>query len=166
MADRIVVMKQGYIQQVGTPYELYFKPVNMFVAGFIGEPPMNFVRGRAEGGLFCVDTQSLDLAACLGSKTSDYEGKEIVFGFRPESIILGEADNACHLKAKVELTEMLGDNANVYITMGDLHAILKVDPHDMPAVDSDITFSVPYGKVYLFDGETEEVIPSGSEQAG
>ena len=166
MADRIVVMKQGYIQQVGTPYELYFKPVNMFVAGFIGEPPMNFVRGRAEGGLFCVDTQSLDLAACLGSKTSDYEGKEIVFGFRPESIILGEADNAYHLKAKVELTEMLGDNANVYITMGDLHAILKVDPHDIPAVDSEITFSVPYGKVYLFDGETEEVIPSGSEQAG
>jgi multiple sugar transport system ATP-binding protein len=58
----------------------------------------------------------------------------------------------------VELTEMLGDNTNVYTTMDEVHSILKVDPHDTPEVDSDITFSIPYENVYLFDGETEMVI--------
>ncbi|MCR5674464.1 MAG: sn-glycerol-3-phosphate ABC transporter ATP-binding protein UgpC [Lachnospiraceae bacterium] len=160
MADRIVVMKQGYIQQVGTPYELYFRPVNMFVAGFIGEPPMNFIRGTLQNGQFPVDTQKLDISPVLGNRTAEFADREIVFGFRPESVLLGEQENSFHLKALVELTEMLGDNANVYITIGDEHAILKVDPHDIPAIDSEITFSVPYDRVYLFDGQTEDVIPT------
>ena len=158
MADRIVVMKAGYIQQVGTPYELYFKPANVFVAGFIGEPPMNFVRGKLEGGKFRLGGKALDLGAKLGNKAKAYEGKEVIFGFRPESIRLGAQQNAYVLPAEVELTEMLGDNTNVYITMGEDKAILKVDPHDTPEVDSAITFSIPYESVYLFDGETEKVI--------
>ncbi len=158
MADRIVVMKEGYVQQVGTPRELYFNPVNMFVAGFIGEPPMNFVRSKVQGGKITVGKTALDLSYKLGSKLAQYEGKELVFGFRPEAIRLGEHDNAYVLPATVELTEMLGDNTNVYIEMEGEHSILKVDPHDTPDVDSKITFSIPYESVYLFDGETEQVI--------
>ena len=158
MADRIVVMKEGYVQQVGTPRELYFNPVNMFVAGFIGEPPMNFVRGKVQGGKMNIGGTVVDLSHKLGSKLASYEGKELAFGFRPEAIKLGSHDNAYVLKANVELTEMLGDNTNVYIVMEDVHSILKVDPHDTPAMDSDITFSIPYDSVYLFDGETEHVI--------
>ena len=158
MADRIVVMKEGYVQQVGTPRELYFDPVNMFVAGFIGEPPMNFIRSKVSGGKIKVGTEQLDLSRKLGGKLAQYEGKELVFGFRPESILLGKHDNAYVLPAAVELTEMLGDNTNVYIKMESDQAILKVDPHDTPEVDSTITFSIPYENVYLFDGATENVI--------
>ena len=158
MADRIVVMKDGYVQQVGTPRELYFNPVNVFVAGFIGEPPMNFVKGTVHGGKFTVGKTEVDLSHKLGDKLSAYEGKEIVFGFRPEGIVLGEHEDAYVLPADVELTEMLGDTTNVYIKMEDVQAILKVDPHDTPEVDTAITFSVPYKNVYLFDGKTEAVI--------
>ena len=158
MADRIVVMKDGYVQQVGTPRELYFDPVNVFVAGFIGEPPMNFVRGKVTGGKLKVGKVDVDLSHKLGKDLAKYEGKEIVFGFRPEAIKLGQKQDAYVLPANVELTEMLGDNTNVYIQMEDLHSILKVDPHDTPEVDSQITFSIPYENVYLFDGETEMVI--------
>ena len=157
MADRIVVMKDGYVQQVGTPRELYFNPVNVFVAGFIGEPPMNFIRTRLSGGKIDIAGKTLDLTK-LGKKLGAYEGKEIVFGFRPEAVRLGSHDEAYVLPATVELTEMLGDNTNVYITMGDMHPILKVDPHDTPEIDSEILFSIPYESVYLFDGETEKVI--------
>ena len=158
MADRIVVMKDGYVQQVGTPYELYFTPVNVFVAGFIGEPPMNFIRGTVKEGLFRIGNRNIDLSAKLGSSLYDWEGKKIVFGFRPEGTVLGEAEDACQLDGVVELTEMLGDNTNVYVTMKDQRCILKVDPHDTPDIDSEITFSIPWKNVYLFDGESEMVI--------
>ena len=158
MADRIVVMKDGYVQQVGTPRELYFDPANVFVAGFIGEPPMNFVRGKVQGGKLDVGGVQVDLSHKLGDKLAQYEGREIVFGFRPEAIRLGSHEDAYVLSADVELTEMLGDNTNVYIVMQDLHAILKVDPHDTPEIDSKLSFSIPYESVYLFDGETEKVI--------
>ena len=158
MADRIVVMKVGYVQQVGTPRELYFAPVNMFVAGFIGEPPMNFVRTVVKNGRVRVGGETLDLSGRLGAKSAQYEGREIVFGFRPESIRLGERQDAYALHAMVELTEMLGDNTNVYIKMGEEHAILKVDPHDTPDTDAPVTFSIPHESVYLFDAETEKVI--------
>ena len=158
MADRIVVMKDGYVQQVGTPRELYFDPVNVFVAGFIGEPPMNFIRAVVKDGKVSVGGKALDLSAKLGKKVTELEGKEIVFGFRPEAIRLGEQKDAYVLPASVELTEMLGDNTNVYINMEGVSAILKVDPHDTPEVDSKIVFSIPHESVYLFDGETEMVI--------
>ncbi len=157
MADRIVVMKDGYVQQIGTPYDLYFKPVNVFVAGFIGEPPMNFIRGTVKNGCIAYGEVKLDLSKKL-QNVSAYEGKELVFGFRPESIVLGRQDNAYVIDCSVELTEMLGDNTNVYITAGDDRAILKVDPHDTPETDTTLTFSIPYENVYLFDGASELVI--------
>ena len=158
LADRIVIMKAGYIQQVGTPYELYFKPANLFVAGFIGEPPMNFIRKTVQGGCIQVGDAKLDISRKLGSKAAQYEGKEIYFGFRPEAISLGQKENAYMLQATVELTEMLGDNTNVYVNIADTNAILKVNPHDAPEMDEAISFSIPYESTYLFDAETELTI--------
>ena len=159
MADRIVVMKDGYIQQVGTPYELYFKPVNMFVAGFIGEPPMNFITADVENGAIKVGRTNLALSSVLAAdKLAAYEGKKIIFGFRPEVIELGAKADSYVLKAGVELTELLGDNTNVYVDIEGVKSILKVDPHDTPEMDTNIEFSIPFKSVYLFDGETEMVI--------
>ncbi|MBQ0070806.1 MAG: TOBE domain-containing protein, partial [Spirochaetales bacterium] len=159
MADRIVVMKEGYIQQVGSPYELYFNPVNVFVAGFIGEPPMNFVRETVKGGKISVGKNVLDLSKKLSPENlKKYEGKEIVFGFRPEAIELQATEEGYSIDADVELTELLGDNTNVYVDIQGAKSILKVDPHDTPEMDSAIRFSIPLKSVYLFDGETEFVI--------
>ena len=158
MADRIVVMKNGYVQQVGTPKEVYFNPVNMFVAGFIGEPPMNFITRKVEKGCITIGQHSLDLSKKLGESISEYEGKDIVFGFRPEAVALGEKEEAYVISGTVELTEMLGDNANVYVDVDSDKSILKVTPHEIPDMDSAIVFSIPYESVYLFDAETENVI--------
>jgi len=151
-------MKDGYIQQIGTPRDLYFSPVNVFVAGFIGEPPMNFIRCTVSNGCVAIGDAQLDLSVKLKDRLAEYEGKEIIFGFRPESIALGEQENAYNIGCRVELTEMLGDNVNVYIDIKDEKAILKVDPFNAPAIDSDISFSIPYESVYLFEGDTERVI--------
>ena len=157
LADRIVVMKDGYVQQIGTPYELYFKPANVFVAGFIGEPPMNFVRSRVVDGTVTFGGQKISLTQ-IRPDLASMEGKEIIFGFRPEAVVLKEQEKAVRINCQVELTEMLGDNTNVYITSGDQQAILKVDSHDTPETDSEISFCIPWESIYLFDGETEKVI--------
>ncbi|MCR5684217.1 MAG: sn-glycerol-3-phosphate ABC transporter ATP-binding protein UgpC [Lachnospiraceae bacterium] len=160
MADRIVVMKDGYIQQVGKPYDLYFNPVNMFVAGFIGEPPMNFIKARVKDGRFEVGSNTVILTDFADKAVADrFEGRTVVFGFRPEhAVLVGDkapADSIT-LKCKVELTELLGDNTNVYVDIEGISAILKIDPHDTPEMDSEICFAVPYGHIYLFDDETEQ----------
>ena len=158
MADRIVVMKDGYIQQIGTPRELYFDPVNVFVAGFIGEPPMNFLKGTVKDGALTFGAVTFDLTKKLGADAARYEGKELVLGFRPEGIVLGEEANAYRAPASGERPEMLGGDTNVYVDIADRKAILKVDPHDTPDIDSQIVFSIPLEHVYLFDGETERRI--------
>ncbi len=155
MADRIVVMKEGVVQQIGTPKELYFDPVNTFVAGFIGEPPMNFIKASVANGCIKIGENMLDLKAAFADKVAVYEGKDIIFGFRPESIVPMAVDKAYAMKCKVELTEMLGDNTNVYVNIGDDKAILKVNPHNTPDMDSEMEFSVPYDAAYIFDAETE-----------
>ena len=157
LADRIVVMKDGYIQQTGTPYELYFNPANVFVAGFIGEPPMNFCRSRVTDGCVTFGDQQLDLKG-VRPDMGTLEGKDVVFGFRPEAIILAEQSGAVGVDCHVELTEMLGDNTNVYIISGEQQAILKTDSHDTPETDTDMRFYIPGESIYLFDGETENVI--------
>ena len=167
MADRIVVMKDGYIQQVGSPYELYFNPVNMFVAGFIGEPPMIFMRGVVDGNTLKVSENgtdidtTVDLAPVLSAELIEqYQGKNMVLGFRPESILLNEQDGCTPITCDVELTELLGDNTNVYANIGKSKAVLKVDPHDTPEMDTKLTFFIPNKHIYLFDSQTEKVIPT------
>ena len=155
MADRIVVMKDGYVQQIGTPYDLYFNPVNTFVAGFIGEPPMNLIYTTVTDGVAKIGDVHLSLDNVMSPELlSKYEGKKIVFGFRPEAIVGGRCDGAYSLTSEVELTELLGDNTNVYVKLGDENAILKVDPREAPAMDESYTFSIPHKSVYIFDGET------------
>jgi multiple sugar transport system ATP-binding protein len=158
MADRIVVMKDGYIQQVGNPYELYFKPVNLFVAGFIGEPPMNFVRAKVSNSTVEIGGSKHDLSKVIGDDIKKYEGKEIIVGFRPEAISLATIEDSFKLSAEVELTELLGDNTNVYVDMAEDKAILKVDPREAPMMDAEFEFSISYKNVYIFDAETETAI--------
>ncbi len=164
MADRIVVMKEGYIQQIGTPHDLYFDPVNMFVAGFIGEPPMNFIRTVVKGGKIGIGKTDIELSGIADQAViTELEGKEIAFGFRPEHVALcdvnaAKPENAVKLDCKVELTELLGDNTNVYIDIDGISSILKIDPHMTPEIDSQISFTIDYGHIYLFDAVTEERI--------
>ncbi|MBQ8137403.1 MAG: ATP-binding cassette domain-containing protein, partial [Clostridia bacterium] len=157
MADRIGVMKDGYVQQIGTPYELYFHPRNVFVAGFIGEPPMNFIRPELHNGCVRFGDAELDLSK-VEKDLKVPEGKKIVFGFRPEGVTLSPVQDAYKIEGTVELTEMLGDNANVYMDVGSDKAILKVVPDEIPPMDSKLTFYIPYENVYLFDHDTEKVI--------
>ncbi len=118
---------------------------------------MNGRRGRVKGGALYCGGNRLDLARKLPA-AADYEDREIVFGFRPEAVVLGRKDGAYVIECGVELTEMLGDNTNVYVSADGDQAILKVDSHDTPETDKPITFSIPLESVYLFDGETEKVI--------
>ena len=92
----------------------------------------------------------------LGPRASSWASGRRPIGCPP--IVLGEREKAYRVPASVELTEMLGDNTNVYVDIADKKAILKVDPHDTPEIDSDIVFSIPFENVYLFDGETERRI--------
>lgn len=168
MSDRIVVMKSGgYVQQIGTPYELYFHPRNLFVAGFIGEPPMNFIKGVVEGGKIKAGEVALDLAPVVKDVKS-LEGKKVVFAFRPEAIRLasqkpapgGKAEGGYELTSTVDLTELLGDMTNVYANIGDVNVILKVNPHHTPEMGAEFKFFVPYTAAYVFDGETEMAVES------
>ena len=161
MADRIVVMKDRYVQQIGTPYELYFEPCNVFVAGFIGEPPMNLIRTSINNGYAQVGSATLDISKVLDDASlASLEGKEIVFGFRPEAVQVGSVSDSFVMDSDVELTELLGDNTNVYVNMAEDKAILKVEPHDAPAMDESFEFSIPYKSVYIFDGATELAVKS------
>jgi multiple sugar transport system ATP-binding protein len=165
MSDRIVVMKSGgYVQQIGTPFELYFYPRNLFVAGFIGEPPMNFLKGTIQDGKFVnKDGLNLDVAPIVKDIAS-IEGKNVVFAFRPEAIKIakdGKAGaNEYLITSKVDLTELLGDTTNVYANVGDVNVILKVNPHDTPEMGAEFKFVVPYKAAYLYDQETELAIES------
>ena len=158
MADRIVVMRSGYIQQVGTPYDLYFNPVNLFVAGFIGEPPMNFIEARITGGCIVLPENLIDLRLAVDAEVLEqYEGQAVVFGFRPEAVRLKEHDDvsaAYRMQCEVELVELLGDNTNIYADLSGVKTIVKVDPHVSPEIGGQFEFYIPHSSIYLFDKQT------------
>lgn len=163
MADRIVVMRDGYVQQVGTPHELYFNPCNMFVAGFIGEPPMNFLNCTVQNSVLKVEGTGFEIDITAGFDVlKSYEGRRVVFAFRPEAISLCKGDekrsDGVIINAMVNLTELLGDNTNVYCSIDDVDMIIKIDPHDTPAKKQMCSFFVPDKAIYLFDAESEERI--------
>ncbi len=164
MADKIVVMKGGYIQQIGTPHELYFRPANQFVAGFIGEPPMNFIECDTTSGLLdCTGTDvSFDLCRAFPRICRAYEGKKLIVGFRPEAVSLLKtgmnAANGITMETTVTLTELLGDNVNVYTGIGEQKLIMKVSPYDEPRPGDVCRFYVPYESLYLFDGKTAQTL--------
>ncbi len=132
MATRIVVMKDGYIQQIGEPNEVYRHPANMFVAGFIGTPAMNFLHGKIENSYFIADgaEQKILLTREQCDLLADYEGKRIVYGVRPENLIYEEDERfnrraGYSFEIKVGMVEMLGDIINIHGNFGDNKVILK-----------------------------------------
>ncbi len=166
MADRIVVMKDGVAYQTGTPKELYFTPANRFVAGFIGDPPMNFLTCTVAGGKAYIRNteQSVDLSADFAAEMHEHEGGEIELGFRPENVLLydeAKAGRCAVLNGEVMLTEMLGDNVNVYVSVGGKDLILKLSPYDAPAVGETCRFMAPLELVHLFRTDDGSVIARG-----
>lgn len=164
MGDRIVVMKDGVIQQVDTPQNLYDTPCNMFVAGFIGSPQMNFVNAQMEeknGQLFA---KFASYSAPLSDRVAlkNYVGKPIVLGIRPEDMHteddLPECGNCCMVDLQVELAELMG--AEIYL-YGALHGSkMTVRTPSKAGVRSGDTvrLALDCDKLHLFDPETEQVI--------
>ena len=160
MATRIVCMKLGLVQQIGTPADLYFRPSNLFVAGFIGDPAMNFVRGEVKGNNFVADDEvlSFEFASKLNNIVSKVDGKRVVVGFRPENLSLVEVENGVKVHGTVEITEMLGDTMNIYVTVGNSNIIIRTTPTDKYKIDDEIDFYIDQDFLHVFDEETELAI--------
>jgi multiple sugar transport system ATP-binding protein len=155
-------MKDGYIQQIGTPKELYFKPVNMFVAGFIGDPQMNFIYGKVEGEKFIAKDGSVIELKGFNSKILENASKkeEVVIGFRPECCAVEKIKDAKQFESamNVEVSEMLGDTLNIYGYLGKNHMVVRTNPFTKYTVGEDLKFYVNYDHVVFFDAKTEYII--------
>lgn len=165
MGDRICVMKDGVIQQVDTPIEIYDHPANRFVASFIGTPPMNFIEGEinkvdgklcfvSEGFKFTIPQDKL-------AKLESYEGKKIVFGIRPEDLGNKDAQGMADLSvltAEVDIVEPMGSETYVYLQVGESNIISRVESHINVKFGEQCSFKVLPDKVHFFDFETENVI--------
>ncbi|OJG77676.1 ABC transporter ATP-binding protein [Enterococcus pallens] len=165
MADRIVIMKDGFVQQIGSPKEVYNKPKNVFVAGFIGSPAMNFFKVSLNQGII-TDGYGLQLRIPEGKNKvlveKGYEGKELIFGVRPEDIhseqIALDAALDSTVTAEVVVSELLGAETMLYTKLGETEFISKVDARDFhnPGEMVDLAFDI--NKAHFFDKESEEVI--------
>jgi multiple sugar transport system ATP-binding protein len=167
MGDRIVVMLDGVIQQVATPIELYNKPVNRFVAGFIGSPPMNFLNGhlQAENGSvrFYDDSKTVKLTIdpAHQSALSGYVGKPIIFGIRPEDMhanIDQKAVEGKSLSAKVEVVEPMGSETYLHLALQGQMMTARVRPDVDPKVETIHILDVAMDKAHFFDKETEQAL--------
>jgi len=161
MGDRICVMKDGIIQQFDTPQTLYHKPCNLFVAGFIGSPQMNFVDAVVEKtdtgyAIAFGDTK----VPCSREELAPYVGKEVVMGIRPEHL-LGEKENlggTNTLTAEVDLDEMMGSETFLYFNYAGAKMIAKVPSSIVAPTGSMVTLAVDPTRIHVFDKETEEAI--------
>ena len=171
MGDRICVMKDGFIQQVDTPTNLYNSPVNTFVAGFIGSPQMNFVDAKLDknGSKYSLSFGSetkcvVDLPESLSKpeQLDAYVGKEVVMGIRPENLhdeeMFISAANSGLFKCKVEVTEMMGAETFLYINFEDNDMTARVSPRATISAGDEITMAVDPNKVHLFDKDTTQSI--------
>ncbi len=163
MADKIVVMKFGVIQQIGSPLELYNEPANKFVAGFIGSPPMNFLNAKIvmEGDTMVADEGDFRIKLNDAQKKllKDYVGKEVVFGIRPEDIYAApKAVEDETINAEVTVVEPLGAETHVYINTKSHQLIARLEPSVMVTVGQQVSFKPDLEKVTFFDGETEIAI--------
>ncbi|MCH5186589.1 MAG: TOBE domain-containing protein, partial [Oscillospiraceae bacterium] len=169
MGTRIVVMKDGLVQQVDTPANLYTKPVNVFVGGFIGSPQMNFVNAvltQKPDGLYLIfGEESIKLPE---GKVKDkpeleaYIGKEVIVGVRPEDIHDDEAfvndRKDCVVDAFVEVTEMMGAETYLYLTIGGTPFTARVNQRSTARVNDTIKVAFEANKIHLFDKDTELAI--------
>ncbi|GAU75743.1 ABC transporter ATP-binding protein [Fusibacter sp. 3D3] len=164
MADRIVVMSMGYIQQIGSPKDVYDFPNNKFVAGFIGTPPMNFINGKIENGYFCVKADKFKIEAnqYADLQKRGYEGKEITLGIRPENIHLdGDVFNAVKAsktKVEIEVFELLGKEIIIYAQIGDSKILINTESKHQIKMGDHIEVALNMDKIHFFDMETEERI--------
>ncbi len=166
MGDRIVVMKDGFIQQIDSPLKLYNHPVNKFVAGFIGSPSMNFLPGiiKEDAGKYIFDEGriKLTLSTELKERLLKFLNKQLVLGIRPEDIY--EAENAhgisdsASIESVVEVVEPLGNEVFLYLTTGLNSYIARVAAHSTPPVDQNLNIVFDMKKVHFFDGNTESAI--------
>ncbi|MFZ5946271.1 MAG: ABC transporter ATP-binding protein [Bacillota bacterium] len=167
MGDRIVIMKDGVIQQVGTPDDVYHEPVNLFVAGFIGSPAMNFITGTVikENGAVFFKAEP-DLKVQLTEKQSKvisekgYENKKVILGIRPEYFRVVEGENQSNVcTAELNVVENMGSEFFVYFdNVCSQEIIAKLQVVKTPHVHDKIKLEVVVEKGHFFDPETEEVI--------
>ncbi len=166
MGTRIAVMNKGVIQQIADPITLYNKPENMFVASFIGSPPMNFIKGfivRGEDGLyFKGDNFKVKIAESMVGKLSKYKGKEIIMGIRPEDIydklfFQGLAEHNT-INATVENVEPMGHLIYLYLSVGEHKLIASVDSREEMAINQEIEVVLDMTKAHFFDRDTGKSI--------
>ncbi|MBN3490355.1 sn-glycerol-3-phosphate ABC transporter ATP-binding protein UgpC [Acholeplasma equirhinis] len=162
MATRIVVMNKGYIMQVGEPKEIYDKPANMFVAGFIGTPPMNFINGKVdEKGVFNAGGYKIKLPADKFEivKQNKFIDKPIVLGIRAEDIHDDEVVMQAHpdgiLDVVVDVAELLGAETNIYTVINECSVIAKVNARTNVQMGDKIKLGFDLHKLHFFDPETE-----------
>jgi len=166
MATRIAVINKGILQQLDTPQNLYDHPNNLFVAGFIGSPAMNFFTGklRKDGGKLIVDTG--DFAVAIPAKyAKPYEthaGKDVIFGIRPENI--HDADfippnvDVERVAVKVDVTELMGNEIFLYLVSGKNTFVARVDPRSKLRLGQQATVAFDMDSIHIFDAETEEAV--------
>jgi multiple sugar transport system ATP-binding protein len=152
LGDRIAVLSAGYLQQVATPMTLYQRPGNLFVAGFIGSPPMNRLRGEVGGAppAFKFGGGVIPMAAAAPV------GRERVLGVRPESVRLVGPESG--LPARVTLVEPLGADALVYLDLGGQDVVARLEGVPLPAVGEAVGVRFDPDSVLWFDGVTGELL--------
>lgn len=167
MGSRIVVMKDGIIQQVASPQMLYDNPVNVFVAGFIGSPQMNLIDANLneEGGRLSLTFGQYKVYLPEGKAAridKSHIGKPVVLGIRPEDVYDNEGYIAANpdttIQSEVELTEMMGAETNLYLKVEDMQFVARVDPRTTSKTGDKIKIAFDGNKFHLFDKETELAI--------
>jgi multiple sugar transport system ATP-binding protein len=167
MGDRICVMRDGIIMQVADPLTLYMKPDNMFVASFIGSPPMNLLQGKVqkrEDGLNFVENAEKDgvvipLKGALETQASKYIDKGIVFGIRPENISdTPKAGPNTAVASTVDVAEPMGAESIVYLKTGTGYLIARIHGEHLYELGQKLTVHLSTDKVTLFDPETQQVL--------
>src|SRR5690606_17020797 len=161
MATRLVVMKDGFIQQVGSPKEVYDQPDNMFVGGFIGSPSMNFLHGKIVGDSFVMEGLKVLVPDGKLSMLRDqgYEGKDIMLGIRPEDIhdepLFLEHSPHTKLKAYVEVAELMGSEIVLYSKVNEQDFVARVDSRFNVEAGQTIDMAFDMNKAHFFDIDSE-----------
>jgi len=166
MATRIAVINKGILQQIDTPQVLYDTPNNLFVAGFIGSPSMNFFSAklRKDGDKIFVDSEgfSIALPTKRNSVFESYVGKDVIFGIRPENIhnpdFIPPNTETQNVPAQVDVTELMGNEIFLHLVSANTSFVARVDPRSKFAVDQEIEVAFDMDSVHIFDAETEEAI--------
>ena len=160
LADRIVIMKDGYIQQMGTPTEVYEHPATMFAARFIGSPSMNMLpaTGTADAAVTLAGGARVPAPPSVnGALQAD---QALFLGVRPDHLLVTEpgAPGALHLEGTVSVIEPLGPEALVYVTIGDRELVAKAPAHKTPEVGASVHLTAAGEAVHLFDAQTERAL--------